>query len=140
MLSSTNVLSFFKFSLLCTNKTTSLLLPLSMFQSQFLLLYFIKTTCFHTVASLGRFIQQKLSCPSISEYEKLQAQFSDLQIKYNDLLAAHHKTCKEVPFTFSFSGNFIIIFSWSVCSFAKYSPVIVSLQHLTKCNYIVLCG
>nr|ACU23456.1 unknown [Glycine max] len=42
------------------------------------------------------FIQQKLSCPSISEYEKLQAEFSDLQIKYNDLLAAHQKTCKEL--------------------------------------------
>lgn len=50
-----------------------------------------------------RFIQQKLSCPSISEYEKLQAEFSDLQIKYNELLAAHHMTCKEVPF-------FIIVF------------------------------
>ncbi|KAH1079467.1 hypothetical protein GYH30_054156, partial [Glycine max] len=42
------------------------------------------------------FIQQKLSCPSISVYEKLKAEFSDLQIKYNDLLAAHHKTCKEL--------------------------------------------
>ncbi|KEH24606.1 C-Myc-binding-like protein [Medicago truncatula] len=46
-------------------------------------------------SSALEFIQQKLSCPSISEYEKLQAQFSDLQIRYNDLLAAHHSTCKE---------------------------------------------
>ncbi|XP_020212895.1 c-Myc-binding protein homolog [Cajanus cajan] len=42
------------------------------------------------------FIQQKLSCPSIAEYDKFQAEFSDLQIRYNDLLAAHHKTCKEL--------------------------------------------
>nr|AFK43083.1 unknown [Medicago truncatula] len=47
-------------------------------------------------SSALEFIQQKLSCPSISEYEKLQAQFSDLQIRYNDLLAAHHSTCKEL--------------------------------------------
>lgn len=40
-------------------------------------------------SSALEFIQQKLSCPSISEYEKLQAQFSDLQIKY-------HNTCKEL--------------------------------------------
>ncbi|KAK7285857.1 hypothetical protein RJT34_20640 [Clitoria ternatea] len=47
-------------------------------------------------SSALEFIQQKLSCPSISEYEKLQAEFSDLQIKYNDLLATHHKTSKEL--------------------------------------------
>ncbi|KAK7397365.1 hypothetical protein VNO78_18534 [Psophocarpus tetragonolobus] len=46
-------------------------------------------------SSALEFIQQKLSCPSISDYEKLQAQLSDLQIKYNELLAAHHKTCRE---------------------------------------------
>ncbi|KAK7332815.1 hypothetical protein VNO80_29570 [Phaseolus coccineus] len=47
-------------------------------------------------SSAVEFIQQKLSCPSISEYEKLQAEFSDLQIKYNELLAAHQRTCKEL--------------------------------------------
>ncbi|KAL5061186.1 hypothetical protein RYX36_032790 [Vicia faba] len=47
-------------------------------------------------SSALEFIQQKLSCPSISEYEKLQAQFSDLQIRYNDLLATHHNTCQEL--------------------------------------------
>lgn len=63
------------------------------------------------VLGLGRFIQQKLSCPSISEYEKLQAEFSDLQIKYNDLLAAHHKTCKEVPFfTFTFYSARLFVY------------------------------
>ncbi|PNY16737.1 c-myc-binding protein [Trifolium pratense] len=46
-------------------------------------------------SSALEFIQQKLSCPSISEYEKLQAQFSDLQIRYNELLTAHHNTCKQ---------------------------------------------
>ncbi|XP_027352851.1 c-Myc-binding protein homolog [Abrus precatorius] len=47
-------------------------------------------------SSAVEFIQQKLSCPSISEFEKLQAEFSDLQFKYNELLAAHRKTCKEL--------------------------------------------
>ncbi|KAL4370045.1 hypothetical protein AHAS_Ahas06G0026500 [Arachis hypogaea] len=47
-------------------------------------------------ASALEFIQQKLSCPSISDYEKLQADFSDLHNKYNDLLAAHHKISKEL--------------------------------------------
>ncbi|KAK7337965.1 hypothetical protein VNO77_18559 [Canavalia gladiata] len=47
-------------------------------------------------SSAVEFIQQKLSCPSISEYEKLQAELSDLQIKYHELLAAHQKTCKEL--------------------------------------------
>ncbi|KAK2365257.1 hypothetical protein P8452_68052 [Trifolium repens] len=47
-------------------------------------------------SSALEFIQQKLSCPSISEYEKLQAQFSDLQIRYNELLTAHHNTCKQL--------------------------------------------
>lgn len=63
------------------------------------------------VLGLGRFIQQKLSCPSISVYEKLKAEFSDLQIKYNDLLAAHHKTCKEVPFfTFTFYSARLFVY------------------------------
>ncbi|PON73462.1 GPI-anchor transamidase [Trema orientale] len=41
------------------------------------------------------FIQQKLGGPSSSDYEKLQAELSDLQTKYNQLLAAHQETCKE---------------------------------------------
>lgn len=45
-----------------------------------------------------RFIQQKLGGPSASEYENLQAEMSDLQIKYNQLLAAHEEICKEVLF------------------------------------------
>ncbi|KAL5067876.1 hypothetical protein RYX36_018763, partial [Vicia faba] len=43
-------------------------------------------------SSALEFIQQKLSCPFIHEYEKLQAQSSDLQIRYNDLLASQHCT------------------------------------------------
>lgn len=43
-----------------------------------------------------RFIQQKLGGPSVSEYEKLQAEKADLQIKYNELLAKHHETLREV--------------------------------------------
>ncbi|XP_012089302.1 c-Myc-binding protein homolog isoform X1 [Jatropha curcas] len=47
-------------------------------------------------SSALEFIQQKLGGPSLSEYEKLQAEISDLQMKYNDLLAAHQETCKEL--------------------------------------------
>lgn len=47
-------------------------------------------------SSALEFIQHRLSCPSISEHEKLQAEFSDLQIKYNELFTAHQKTCKEL--------------------------------------------
>ncbi|PON46079.1 GPI-anchor transamidase [Parasponia andersonii] len=42
------------------------------------------------------FIQQKLGGPSSSDYEKLQAELSDLQTKYSQLLAAHQETCKEL--------------------------------------------
>lgn len=44
----------------------------------------------------NRFIQEKLGGPTVSEYEKLQAELSDLQMKYNELLAAHQETCKKV--------------------------------------------
>ncbi|KAK7258613.1 hypothetical protein RIF29_24194 [Crotalaria pallida] len=47
-------------------------------------------------SSALEFIQNRLCCPSISEHEKLQAEFSDLQIRYNELLTAHQKTCKEL--------------------------------------------
>lgn len=32
----------------------------------------------------------------MAEYEKLQAEMSGLQVKYEELLEAHQKTCKEV--------------------------------------------
>ncbi|KAJ4719704.1 c-Myc-binding protein-like [Melia azedarach] len=47
-------------------------------------------------SSALEFIQQKLGGPSASEYEKLQAEVSDLQLKYNELLAAHQETCREL--------------------------------------------
>ncbi|KAJ0078686.1 hypothetical protein Patl1_23213 [Pistacia atlantica] len=47
-------------------------------------------------SSALEFIQQKLGGHSVSDYEKLQAELSDLQMKYNDLLAAHQETCKEL--------------------------------------------
>ncbi|KAF7805242.1 c-Myc-binding protein-like protein [Senna tora] len=47
-------------------------------------------------SSALEFIQQKLGSTSISEYEKLQAELSDLQIKYNELVTAHQETCKEL--------------------------------------------
>ncbi|KAK9175259.1 hypothetical protein WN944_027265 [Citrus x changshan-huyou] len=67
-----------KFLLHCMSKMTSLLLLLSKFM----------------------FVQQKLGAPSVSEYEKLQAEMSDLQLKYNELLVAHQENCKEVIFNF----------------------------------------
>ncbi|EEF40359.1 c-Myc-binding protein homolog isoform X1 [Ricinus communis] len=47
-------------------------------------------------SSALEFIQQKLGGPSLSEYEKLQTEMSDLQIKYNDLSATHQEICKEL--------------------------------------------
>ncbi|GMN25639.1 hypothetical protein TIFTF001_001008 [Ficus carica] len=47
-------------------------------------------------SSALEFIQQKLGGPSASDYEKLQAEMSDLQTKYNQLLAAHQEICKEL--------------------------------------------
>ncbi|WCJ43836.1 c-Myc-binding protein [Euphorbia peplus] len=47
-------------------------------------------------SSALEFIQQKLGGPSLSEYENLQAEMSYLQIKYNDLLATHQETSKEL--------------------------------------------
>ncbi|XP_057961984.1 uncharacterized protein LOC131153587 isoform X2 [Malania oleifera] len=47
-------------------------------------------------SSAIEFIQQKLGGPTVSEYEKLQAELSDLQMKYNDLVVMHQKTCTEL--------------------------------------------
>ncbi|XP_039063943.1 c-Myc-binding protein homolog [Hibiscus syriacus] len=47
-------------------------------------------------SSALEFVQQKLGGPTASEYEKLQAEISDLQTKYNELLAKHQHTCKEL--------------------------------------------
>uniref|UniRef100_F6HGU8 c-Myc-binding protein-like n=1 Tax=Vitis vinifera TaxID=29760 RepID=F6HGU8_VITVI len=41
------------------------------------------------------FVQQKLGGPIVSEYEKLQADMLDLQIKYNEFLLAHQETCRQ---------------------------------------------
>ncbi|KAM7532222.1 hypothetical protein LguiB_035632 [Lonicera macranthoides] len=47
-------------------------------------------------SSAIEFVQEKLGGPSLSEYEKLQAELSDLQTKYNELLAAHQEQSKEL--------------------------------------------
>ncbi|XP_022720031.1 C-Myc-binding protein homolog [Durio zibethinus] len=47
-------------------------------------------------SSALEFVQQKLGGPTASEYEKLQAEISDLQTKYNELLGKHENTCKEL--------------------------------------------
>ncbi|KAH1033046.1 hypothetical protein J1N35_045220 [Gossypium stocksii] len=47
-------------------------------------------------SSALEFIQQKLGGPTIYEYEKLQAEISDLQTKYNELLCKHEDACKEL--------------------------------------------
>ncbi|RVW34188.1 c-Myc-binding protein [Vitis vinifera] len=46
-------------------------------------------------SSAVEFVQQKLGGPTVSEYEKLQGEMLDLQIKYNELLAAHQETCRQ---------------------------------------------
>ncbi|XP_048499142.1 uncharacterized protein LOC104907547 [Beta vulgaris subsp. vulgaris] len=47
-------------------------------------------------SSAVEFVQQKLGGPTVAEYEKLKAEMSDLQAKYNDLLATHQETCKQL--------------------------------------------
>ncbi|CAN0830714.1 c-Myc-binding protein [Linum grandiflorum] len=47
-------------------------------------------------SSALEFIQQKLGGPSVCEYEKLQAEMSDLQLKYNELLLTHQRVVKEL--------------------------------------------
>ncbi|KAL0005353.1 hypothetical protein SO802_012914 [Lithocarpus litseifolius] len=51
---------------------------------------------FQATQTTRLFIQQKLGGPSVSEYEMLQAELSNLQIKYDELLAEHQETCKEL--------------------------------------------
>ncbi|XP_024971348.1 c-Myc-binding protein homolog isoform X2 [Cynara cardunculus var. scolymus] len=47
-------------------------------------------------SSAVEFVQQKLGGPSLSEYEKLQAEMSDLQTRYNELMAVHQETCNQL--------------------------------------------
>lgn len=47
-------------------------------------------------SSAIEFVQQKLGGPTLSEYEKLLAEKSDLQLKYDELFATHQDTCKEL--------------------------------------------
>lgn len=62
-----------------------------------------------------RFVQQKLGGRSISDYEKLQAEKSDLQMKYDELEEAHRETCRQVSvsindvFSSSTSQHFLIV-------------------------------
>ncbi|XP_038889368.1 c-Myc-binding protein homolog [Benincasa hispida] len=42
------------------------------------------------------FVQQRLGGPSVDEYEKLRSEMADLQVKYDELLAKHKETCKEL--------------------------------------------
>ncbi|XP_068635484.1 uncharacterized protein [Aristolochia californica] len=47
-------------------------------------------------SSAVEFVQNKLGGPTLSEYERLQAEKSDLQMKYDELLAAHQEACREL--------------------------------------------
>ncbi|XP_027104674.1 uncharacterized protein [Coffea arabica] len=47
-------------------------------------------------SSAMEFIQQKLGGPTVAEYEKLRAEISDLQIRFNELSAAHQDKCREL--------------------------------------------
>ncbi|KAL3834026.1 hypothetical protein ACJIZ3_008762 [Penstemon smallii] len=46
-------------------------------------------------SSAVEFVQQKLGGPTLAEYEKLQADLSDLQMRHNELLASHQEKCRE---------------------------------------------
>ncbi|XP_074292808.1 uncharacterized protein LOC141619687 [Silene latifolia] len=50
----------------------------------------------HKPASAVEFVQQKLGGPSLAEYEKLQADMSELQSKYDELLAVHQETSRQL--------------------------------------------
>ncbi|XP_021294570.1 LOW QUALITY PROTEIN: uncharacterized protein LOC110424339 [Herrania umbratica] len=41
-------------------------------------------------------VSEKIRGPTASEYEKLKAEISDLQAKYNEVLGKHEVTCKGV--------------------------------------------
>ncbi|XP_068650659.1 uncharacterized protein [Aristolochia californica] len=47
-------------------------------------------------SSAVEFVQNKLGGPTLSEYEKLQAEKSDLQMKYDELFTAHKEVCYEL--------------------------------------------
>ncbi|MQL84109.1 hypothetical protein Taro_016620, partial [Colocasia esculenta] len=56
-------------------------------------------------SSAIEFIQQKLGGPTVSEYEKLQAEKSDLQLKFDELLATYKDSCKELEELRASSNN-----------------------------------
>ncbi|KAG6499029.1 c-Myc-binding protein homolog [Zingiber officinale] len=47
-------------------------------------------------SSALEFVQQKLGGPWISDYKKLQADKSELQMKYDELVEAHRETCRQL--------------------------------------------
>ncbi|XP_060186191.1 uncharacterized protein LOC132615597 isoform X2 [Lycium barbarum] len=47
-------------------------------------------------SSALEFVQQKLGGPTVSEYEKVQAELSDLQIRYDELRKEHQERCREL--------------------------------------------
>ncbi|KAL3523711.1 hypothetical protein ACH5RR_016545 [Cinchona calisaya] len=47
-------------------------------------------------SSALEFIQQKLGGPTVAEFEKLQAELSDLQIRFNELSTTHQDKCREL--------------------------------------------
>ncbi|XP_073137735.1 uncharacterized protein, partial [Henckelia pumila] len=46
-------------------------------------------------SSAVEFIQQKLGGPTVAEHEKLLAEISDLQRRYDELFATHQEVCQE---------------------------------------------
>ncbi|KAJ3669868.1 hypothetical protein LUZ60_010192 [Juncus effusus] len=47
-------------------------------------------------SSAVEFVKQKLGGPSVSEFERLQAEKMELQLKYDELLTIHRETCREL--------------------------------------------
>lgn len=58
-------------------------------------------------SSALEFVQQKLGGPSLSEYEKLQAELSHLQIRYNELLKENQERCREVWPSFTVISGYL---------------------------------
>ncbi|KZV24241.1 C-Myc-binding protein [Dorcoceras hygrometricum] len=46
-------------------------------------------------SSAVEFIQQKLGGPTVAEHEKLLAEISDLQRRYDELFATHQEVCRQ---------------------------------------------
>jgi len=83
-----------------------------------------------------RFVQQKLGGPSLSEYEKLKLEMTELQVKYNELLAAHQETCRQVSFVLK-SNIIISTSSWPMTFCMFEASQHCGLRNLFNYDYLL---